>query len=158
MNDNASFGLPPVPATPEQTIAALQAQIAALSAQLSALAPEQADPKEGTGALDSQGFPKEYVRLEIFPGRDAQDLAYVPIGIGGYAVKVTRGKEVILPKVFADVLAHAVENITTQSEGGLITRPALRFPFQVRGTATEEEFLAFRAQMAEQGKSAAVRT
>jgi len=155
MEQNTSFGMP---ATPDEQIAALKAQLADANAKLLAAGVDATDPSEGTGPMDSQGFPKKYVRLEIFVGRDAQDLSYVPLGINGYVVKVTRGKEVILPSIFVtECLAHAIEEITTQSEGGLVTRPSLRFPYAVKGEATEAEYLEFREKMREQGKTAAVR-
>ena len=53
------------------------------------------------------------------------------------------------------MLKNAVEDITLQGEGGLITRPALRFPYQILGPASEEEYQAFKAKM-KSGASAAV--
>jgi hypothetical protein len=155
MNENTSFGMP---MTPAEEIAALRLQLAEANAKLLVKDADVAEAAEGTGPMDSQGFPKKYLKLEIFAGRDAQDLNYVPLGINGYVVKVTRGKEVILPSVFVtECLALCVEDITTQSEGGLVTRPSLRFPYTVRGEATEAEYQEFRAKMREQGKTAAVR-
>jgi hypothetical protein len=148
---NAEFGLPPKSESLEEQVARLTAENAALRAP--------ADHKaDDLGTLDNQGFPKEYVKVEIFQGREKHDLGYVPIGIKGYVFKVTRGKPVILPKVFVTVLEQAVEEITVQSEGGLVTRPALRFPFHVSGPATEAEWLEFSARMraANQPASAAV--
>lgn len=146
MDKNANFGLPQ---TAEEQIAALKAQLAEANAKLitAGIADADAPPGEGTGPVDAQGFPEDYVRVEIFQGRDKQDLSYVPLGIGGYVLKVTRGREVIIPSVFVtECLEHAIEEITMQSEGGLVTRPALRFPYQVRGKATKEEFLAQQAE------------
>lgn len=156
MNEaNTSFGMP---RTPAEEIEALKTALASANAKLLAAGMDLSAPDgEGTGPIDSQGFPKDYVRVVIFPGQNAQDLSYVPLAIGGYAVKVTRGKEVILPRVFVEVLEHAVEEITTQAEGGLITRPSLRFPFQVRGPASEDEYKAFQAQMRAQAAPAAPR-
>lgn len=140
---NDTFGLPEEKETAEQTIARLTAALAAAEKKLAA--PEAS--VDDVGTLDSQGFPKEYVHLEIFPGREKHDLSYVPLGIGGYALRVQRGVSVIVPKIFVDeCLAHAVEEVTTQSEGGLVTRPALRFPYQVKGTASEAEYLAQQAK------------
>ncbi len=148
---NANFGLPE---TSEQTIARLTKENVALRATIEA---DAGDPTEGTGPVDSQGFPKEYVYLTVFPGRDKHDLAYVPLGIKGYVIKVTRGIEVIVPKVFVtECLEHAVEDITVQSEGGLITRPSLRYPYSVRGPATEDAWKAFQAKMRSDSKGVAV--
>lgn len=140
-NDN--FNLPPTREELEglrQELAAANARAVeaerALSAQVEAVAP-----------MDAQGFPEEYVKIEIYPGRDKQDLGYVPVGINGYVLKIMRGKEVIIPKVFELALKDAVEEITIQSEGGLITRPALRFPYAMKGPATKEEYQTFRAKM-----------
>ncbi len=148
---NAGFG---VTESLEQKIERLETENAALRLASAAVDSEQ----EGKGPIDAQGFPEEYVYLTIFAGRDKQDLAYVPLGIGGYVVKVSRGVEVIIPKVFVtECLEHAVEDITTQSEGGLITRPALRFPYSVRGPATKEAYQAFQAKNRAQDKAAAAR-
>lgn len=169
---NAAFGLPPATQTPDERIAELEAllraktaderiaeleaKLAVSEARVAALPPDDAaDPREGTGPADAQGFPKEYVRLTVYRGQSPTDLAYVPVAIRGYALKITRGEEVIVPKVFATVLDQAVEEITTQAMGGLVTRPSHRFPFSVHGPATEEQYLAFQATMREQGKLAA---
>lgn len=95
---------------------------------------------------DSSGFPKDYVKVVIFKGREKNDLAYVPLGINGFVIKVPRGEEVILPKVFVtECLEGAIEEITVQSQGGLVTRPAHRFPYNVKGPATPDEYEAFKA-------------
>lgn len=139
---NEDFGIPSVSA--EAQIEALKAKLAEAEAKLAAIAPVEPDAPVD---LDSQGFPKEYVRLHIFKGQRPDDLAYVPIGIRGFVVKVTRGEDVIIHKAFADVLKDAIEDVTVSGEGGLTTRPAHRFPFQIKGTATEAEYHAFHAKM-----------
>lgn len=164
---NTDFNLPP---TKEQ-LADLQAQlVAAKAAEASALAraaeaetalaaadAKAAPDAEGTGSLDSQGFPAEYCRIEIYPGREKHDLGYVPLGINGYVLKIARGREVIIPKVFVKMLEQAVEEITIQSEGGLVTRPAQRFPFSVKGDASVAEYQAFRDKMRAEAPPAAAR-
>jgi len=147
---NASFGLP---LTAEEQIVELRAKLKAAEEKLAAIVPAS----EPVQNLDSQGFPKEYVRLQIFQGGEKGALTHVPIGIRGYVVNVERGKEVVIHKAFADVLKDAVEDVTVQSEGGLITRPSHRFPFQILGPATEAEYLAFHANMKAGASSAAVR-
>lgn len=97
--------------------------------------------------VDTQGFPQDYTKVEIFKGQNKFDLAYVPLGINGYTIKVPRGETVILPTCFIEgPLAHAIEEITIQSQGGLITRPAPRFPYNIKGKATIEEYQAYQAQ------------
>ena len=103
-------------------------------------------PQAPQESLDSHGFPMDYDRVEIFKGQNKNDLAYVPLAIQGFVLKVPRGEEVIIPSCFTEVLEHAVEEVTTRSQGGLVTRPALRFPFTRRGKATRDEYLAFRAE------------
>lgn len=96
---------------------------------------------------DTSGFPAEYVWVTVFKGRDKNDLEYVPLGIDGYIIKVPRGDKVCLPRVFVDeCLEHAVEEITVRSQGGLITRPAHRFPYTVHGVATAEEYRQFQVE------------
>ena len=141
MDTNATFGLPP-------TIEELQAQIAVLQAKLTA---KDTPPVQN---LDSQGLPKKYVKLIVYRGSQAQDPAFVKPSVNGYMVKIQRGEEVITHQCFAEVLEHAVEEITVQSEGGLITRPSQRFTFQVLGEATEEEYLAFKQKMGNMGDRA----
>lgn len=106
--------------------------------------------------LDSQGFPKDYVELTIFKGNNKSDLQYQPIGINGFVFKVMRGEKVIVPTVVVNALNEAVTEVVIQSEGGLVTRPVHRFPYQVIRTCTEEEYLAFRAKMKSAGAQAAV--
>lgn len=138
---NASFGLPE---TPEQELARVKAELADAKAKLAAQA---AAPVEPVQDLDSQGFAKEYVKLMIFKGSRPDDLQRVPVGIRGYVIQIERGPEVIVHKAFAEVLEHAIEDVTISGDGGLVTRPAHRFPFQIKGPATEEEYLSFQAQM-----------
>lgn len=101
---------------------------------------------EPQGSLDAHGFPMDYDRVEIFKGQNKNDQSYVPLGIKGFVLKVPRGEEVIIPSCFTEVLEHAVEEVTIQSQGGLVTRPALRFPFTKRGKATRDEYLVFRTE------------
>lgn len=150
-DENANFGLP---LTAEEQLADLRAKLAAAEAKLAAIAPAPAEPVQD---LDSQGFPKEYVKLLIFQGSEKGAITHVPIGIRGYVVNVERGKEVVIHKAFADVLKDAIEDVTIQSEGGLITRPSHRFPFQVVGKATEDDYKAFHAGMRSGVSSAAAR-
>lgn len=98
------------------------------------------------GAMDSHGFPKKYHKILIFKGNQKHDLSYVPVSIGGYAWKLERGVQLIVPSVITEVLNNAVQDITSQSNDGLVTRPAHRFPFQIVGEATEQEYLDFKAK------------
>lgn len=118
------------------------ARLLALREKADALANEPAQ-------LDAQNFPKRYVEIIIYKGRDSkQDLAYVPIGVNGFHWKITRGARVIVPDVVTEVLEHAVGEDVVQAEGGLITQPVHRFPYQVLRTGVPEaEYLAFRAKM-----------
>ena len=141
MDTNTTFGLPP-------TVEDLQVEIAALRAKLAA---KDAPPIQD---LDTQGLPKKYVKLEVYRGSQAQDPEFVKPSVNGYMVKIQRGEKVITHACFAEVLDHAVEEITVQSEGELITRPNHRFPFQVLGEATEEEYLAFKQKMKDMGTRA----
>jgi len=101
--------------------------------------------------LDNLGFPKKYVRLTIFKGTSKQDLSYVPVGCNGFVWRIRRGEAVVVHSVVADVLNHAVTEVVLQAEGGLVTMPAHRFPYQA-APATEAEYIAFKSKMAEQGK------
>ncbi len=99
---------------------------------------------------DTSGWPAEYLKVNIFKGPNKFDLSYVPLGLNGYIIKVPRGETVILPKIFVDeCLEHAIEEITVQSQGGLITQPRHRFPYQVIGTATTEEYKEYQVQQKE---------
>lgn len=96
--------------------------------------------------IDTSGFPADYVRVTVALGQGKHDLSYVPLSINGYCIKVPRGREVILPRIFVDeCLEHAIEEITEQSQGGLITRPVHRFPYSIKGSATTAEYQAFVA-------------
>lgn len=138
--------------TDEQIVARLVAEMRAeradREAQIRATLGSEDRPRgnEGTGPAAAQGFPEEYVSLTVYKGRDKHDLSYVPVSVNGYAFKIMRGEKVIVPSVVAQTLDHAIEDVTIESEGGLVTRPAHRFPFTVHGSATTEEYRAFSAQ------------
>jgi len=150
---NTDFGLPKE--TPEQRLVRLQAAAAQIIsdetddeiiARMVATA-RDARKEEAADTLpkDTEGFPAEYVKVEIFSGNDKHDLAYVPLGINGFVIKCPRGVPVIIPKAFVtQCLENAIEEITIQSQGGLITRPRHRFPYNVKGTATQEEYREFQ--------------
>ena len=110
--------------------------------------------QEGAGDPESHGFPERYVRLIISRGGQKHDLSYVPVGVNGYMWQIERGREVIVPDVVVNALNHAVTEVAVQTEGGLITRPSHRFPFQVIGSATKAEYQEFREKM-QAGKRAA---
>lgn len=101
---------------------------------------------------DSSGFARVYDFLEIFESQNPQDLQYVPLGIGGFTIKVPRGKKVIVPRAFiTDCLALAVEaRLVRLKDGGYSLRPNARFPYRVSGEATEEEYKKFMAEQREQ--------
>ncbi len=143
----------------EDTAGILAAFVAEERAKRDALLKEKAielvPPTEGTGDSDAQGFPKKYVKLVVFAGNNKSDLQYITPQVNGYAFKIPRGPQVIVPTVVAEVLDHAIEEVTTKSQGGLETRPAHRFPFNVIGPATETEYKAFRASEQEKLRRAA---
>lgn len=162
--DNDAFGIPEAPQDREATLRAKALAAVAAEASDEELlekfkaeareqrnavlreeAIEQTGGGEGVGDLSAQGFPNKYHKLQIFKGSDKKDLSYVPISVNGYAIKVPRGRVVILPSVFTDTLNNAVTEVTTKSEGGYETEPAHRFPFQLIGEATEAEYKAFLA-------------
>lgn len=164
MDKNANFGLPPEVApqdeTPEQRALRIKARADAIALKdaeeeevqrlVAAARAERVKanlpPDETKLAVDTQGFPAEYDKVVIFKGQGKNDLSYVPIGINGFVIKAPRGEEIIIPHVFTQVLENAVEEVTIQSQGGLITRPAHRFPYQIRGRATPEEYKAYQMQ------------
>lgn len=94
---------------------------------------------------DTRGFPEDYDKIRIFRGQNKQDLSYVPLSLNGLVIKVPRDKEVILPHAFVvDVLDLMVEAISVQTQGGYVTRPAHRAPYNFIGKATKEEYQAFQ--------------
>lgn len=164
MNDE--FGLPSsvtgvvtpavVDEAPEARLERLRAQaVAQVAAESESetlrrlIAEERARVATGGIPTDTQGFPAEYDKVVVFKGQQKHDAAYVPLGIGGYVIKVPRGQEVIIPSCFTAVLENAVEEITVESQGGLVTRPAHRFPYTVKGKATPDEYKAFQAAQRE---------
>jgi hypothetical protein len=101
---------------------------------------------------DSSGFAKVYDFVEIFESQNPEDATYVPLGIGGFTIRVPRGKKVILPHAFVeDCLALAFEaRLVKLPTGGYSLRPNHRFPYRVHGPATEAEYKAFMAEQKEQ--------
>lgn len=110
---------------------------------------------DGPGSLNAQGFPNKYHRIVVFKGNAKDDLSYVPVSVNGYAFKIARGIEVIVPTVVTEALEHAIEDVTEKSEGGLVTRPSHRFPFTIKGDATEAEYQAFKTKSKAAGTHAA---
>jgi len=105
--------------------------------------------------LDPHGFPKKYFRITVYEGQGKHALAYVTPQVNGYAWKIQRGKEVIVPSVVVEALEHAVAEQTIQTKDkGLIMRPYKRFPFQIHGEATEAEYKEFQKKMREEGRAA----
>ncbi|MBT9176371.1 MAG: hypothetical protein DDT20_00684 [Firmicutes bacterium] len=154
-DENARFGLPQdeVIETPDQRTARLRAKAVAIAAKeteeadlVAFVAEEKARLSGAELPSDTSAFAPVYDHVEIYRGQTKNDLSYVPLSIGGFMIKVPRGEKVILPHEFTEVLDHAVEEITVQSQGGLITRPAHRFPFSVLGQATPEEYKAFQQE------------
>ena len=163
---NAGFGIPVDVEThlraQAEAAAATQFDEQALLAKYTAeaLARREAELREDAEAslpapevqdLDNLGFPKKYVKLTVFKGTDKQDLSYVPVGVNGFVWRIRRGEAVVVHSVVADALNNAVTEVVIQSEGGLITQPAHRFPYQA-SPATQAEYDAFKAKMAAEGK------
>jgi hypothetical protein len=165
-DSNAAFS---IPADVEARLRA-QAEVAAASQideqaflakyTAEALAKREAEFREEAEAslpegevqdLDNLGFLKKYVKLTIFKGTSKQDLSYVPVGVNGFVWRIRRGEQVIVHSVVADTLNNAVTEVVLQAEGGLITQPAHRYPYQA-SPATQEEYDAFKAKMAAEGK------
>ena len=104
-------------------------------------------------AVDTRGFPEDYDVIRIFRGQNKQDLNYVPLSLNGLVIKVPRDVEVILPHAFVvDCLDLMVENITVQSEGGYVTRPAHRAPYNFVRKATTAEYKAFQSAQKEKAQ------
>ena len=153
---NTGFGIPDamiVDETPEQRAARLQARanmVAQAEADDEAIAKIVAEARakriDAAMPKDTAGFDADYDKLEIFAGQGEHDLAYVPLGINGFVLKVPRGEEVIIPHAFTEVLAHAVEEVTIKRQGGIVTRPAHAFPYNVKGKATADEYKAYQAK------------
>lgn len=150
---NKDFGIPAATAeTPEERqrrlLSAAERLIAAEVDQeeIAALVAQARATRAGANLpTDTEGFRKEYVKVTIFEGNQAFDKPYVELGINGFVIKAPRGPEIVLPKEFVtECLKNAVQEVTVKSQGGLVTRPVHRFPFNVTGPATEDEYRAFQ--------------
>ena len=165
---NEGFGVPeledvtrvPAPENEEQRMARLQ-QLADLAiakesdAEIIARLVAEARAKRAAELLptDTAGFPADYDWVEIAEGQGEHDISYAPLGIGGFVIKVPRGKKWILPHIFVtECLDHAIETIVTQNKNGLTLRSVRRFPYQTFGKATPEDY---KAQQIEQKALAA---
>lgn len=160
MSDQEKFAAPQVEETEADRLARLRAKAAlqaeaefdedAVFAQM--LAEERAKrlaklsgDAEVELATDTRGFPPDYDVINIFRGQGKQDLPYVPLSLNGLVLKVPRGEDVIIPHAFVvDVLNLCVEDITVKSQGGYVTRPAHRFPYNFIRKATPEEYKAYQ--------------
>lgn len=97
--------------------------------------------------IDTSGWPADYDKIRIYRGQNKQDKGYVELSINGFCIKAPRDREIILPHIFVtECLDHAVEEITIQSQGGLITQPSHRFPYQFIAKASSAEYAAFQIQ------------
>lgn len=115
------------------------------------VAEERAKRAEALLPKDTSGWPAEYSRITIFKGAQKFDKAYVELGLNGYTIKAPRGVPIVLPNVFiTECLDHAIEDVTEQSQGGLICRPVHRFPYNNYGPVTTEEYKAYQAGQKEQ--------
>ena len=160
---NAAFGIPAdVEARLRQQAEAAASQIdeaallkkfteEATAKRIAELRAKAADAAEAAPepmkSIDAHGFPKKYRKIVLYEGQGKQDLPYVPVGVNGFAWRLQTGKEIIVPSVVTDTLDAAIEDVTIQSEGGLVTRPKHRFPYQFKGDATEAEYNAFMEKM-----------
>lgn len=102
---------------------------------------------KGDVERDAFGFPKKYFKIEVYADRSKGAEQVVKVGVNGRAFLIKRGELVIVPSVVVDNLNNAIQEVTTQFEGGLETRPAHRFPFQMHGEATEAEYIAYQQKM-----------
>lgn len=156
---NSGFGIPEAPVqnateTPDQRLARLQhladlAIVQETDAEIVERLVAEARAKRAAELLpvDTAGFPADYDRVELYEGQGVNDLAYVPLSIGGFCIKTPRGQEVILPHVFvSECLDHAIETRVIQSKGGLIMRSSHRFPYKFLGKATPEEYKAYQKE------------
>ena len=164
--ENEKFAAPAADETPAQKIARLREKAELQAAQefdedavfakllAEARAAKNAELTRPTVELptDSSGFAKVYDWLEIFESQNPEDRNFVPLGIGGFTIKVPRGKRVVVPHAFVeDCLALAVEaKLVKLKDGGYSLRPNARFPYRVHGPATEAEYLVFMAEQREQ--------
>ncbi len=156
---NQAFATPPTDETDAERIARLRAKAELQAAQefdedaiYAKILAEARDKRmkvlsgdEVELPTDTRGFPEDYDKIKIFRGQNKQDLSYVPLSLNGLVIKVPRDKEVILPHAFVvDCLDLMVEDVTVQSQGGYITRPAHRAPYNFIGKATRAEYTAFQ--------------
>ncbi|MCR4338516.1 MAG: hypothetical protein NUW01_01370 [Gemmatimonadaceae bacterium] len=164
--ENEKFAAPEVKETPAEKIARLREKAELQAAQEfnedAVYAKLLADAREKQAAelarpkidlpTDSSGFAKVYDFVEIFESQDPQERPFVPLSIGGFAIRVPRGKKVVLPHAFVeDCLALAFEaRLVKLPSGGYTLRPNHRFPYRVYGSATEDEYLKFMAEQREQ--------
>lgn len=111
------------------------------------VAEERAKRAEALLPKDTSGWPAEYSRITIFKGAQKFDKAYVELGLNGYTIKAPRGVPIVLPNVFiTECLDHAIEDVTEQSQGGLICRPVHRFPYNNHGPVSADDYKAYQVQ------------
>jgi hypothetical protein len=121
---------------------ALERATAALKEQAEAEVSES-NANEGRGLPDAHGFSKKRFRIFIHESQNASDPKEQPVSINGYAWNIKRGVDVLVPPEVVHVLENAITEVVVQAEGGLITRPAHRIPFQNYGEATAADLAKF---------------
>jgi len=158
---NEGFGLPPVEVLQEDA----EQKVARLRAEAAAVVAKEKDAADllqfindeririASASPDSAGFLPDYDKVWINVGNQKTDLPYVPLGVNGRVIKAPRGEELILPHIYVQAsLGDAVENVTVQSLGGYVTRPAHRFQFSVLGKATVDEYKAYLEKQREKAQ------
>jgi hypothetical protein len=85
-------------------------------------------------------------RLFIHEKQNDQDLDYVPVGVNGEVLQITRGTEVVIPERFKEVLEHAKYPVYRVKPGQTrkVTSWVRKVPFDVLGEATYEEYEKMR--------------
>jgi hypothetical protein len=98
--------------------------------------------KEGRD-IDAHGFSKKRHKIFIHEAQSQTDPKKVFLSINGFAWDIQRGINVLVPPEVVSALNNAIGEHTVQSEGGLVTRPMHRFPFQDFGVASEKDIAEF---------------
>jgi len=107
---------------------------------------DEAPTKVGAGKASAKPallYPEGYVKVYFHAKSTATDHEDVSLSHNGQNIVIQRQKEVTIPKRFIEIAEHAVYSQFKQlpGESRKVIAQVRKFPFEIRGEGTEEDYL-----------------
>lgn len=106
--------------------------------------PQAAAVQKTEKAKSTDMFDCEYMRVVFQPKANPNDPNDVVLSVQGFAVKCQRGVETIVPDFILEAADHATYKkfSVEPGQGRKVAATIRKFPYQIVGKATREEFQA----------------